>query len=111
MTKEQATDILIRYTNDGEGIFIEGDTDKIKEALSMAIYALAGCNSDHICNLRRENDIPTGHWITHYSDRPSCLIRYITCSECDDVRELTDEEMVCKYRPNYCESCGAKMEE
>ena len=40
MKNNKAIEILMRHTNLGYGIVIEGNTKKIKEALSLAIKAL-----------------------------------------------------------------------
>lgn len=86
MTREEAISIMNVIVHMLEPQY---DTDRIEDAVEMAIKAL-------------EQEPKTGHWILEIEDWNKW-----TCSECG-FRERTDIHVTLGY--HYCPNCGAKIE-
>ena len=86
MKNKKAIEILMRHTNLGYGIVIEGNTEKIEEALSLAIKAL-------------ELERPQGEWID-FSDEG-----FVECPACGRATTCDGN----KDELHFCWNCGARM--
>lgn len=107
MTDRESIDILFNHTNLGYGIVIEGNTKKIREALSIAIDALKSryeypfyAEAYQTGYEEAMNDCHKlkGKWIYHSDYAEDC--RY-GCNICGNLTSIDSR---------YCSCCGVKME-